>query len=104
MTAPPIDPDLQFDIAEEILVILLGAVRVAVASIILAMGLLFFEFIASLCIDMQKKKKYSHFLKQFMGVLVSALIFLLIFVFIFSWVPVGLYVYIFYGGMTPVAI
>ena len=101
LAAPPIDPDIQFNLVEETFVILLGVVRVAVASVILAMGLLFFEFVASLVIDMQKKKKYSPLLKQFVGVLVAVLVFLLLFIFLFSWVPVGIYVYVFYGGIPP---
>ena len=98
--AVPQGEGLDFDLWENILLVLIGTVRIIVATIILSLVLLFFEFVASITISYQDKKKYSKTIKEFIGVLVACAIFLILFLFVFNWVALGLFIYIFYGGVS----
>ncbi len=113
--AAPMDPDLQYTLGENAIMVLIGAVRVLVAAVILTLIVLFFEFIASLAMDSNiikfgantvKSKKHSSegasMVMQIFGVFVSVVIFLILFLFIFAWVPLGLVVFIFYGGVKEI--
>ncbi len=96
-----IDPEITYDFFESITIFLISAVRIVIASVILALVLLFFEFVSSLVISMQEKKDYPLIAKEFIGILVSSAIFLLLFLFVFDWAALGLFFYIFYGGIRP---
>jgi hypothetical protein len=115
LSAPPMDPDLQYTLGENALLVGIGLVRVLVAAVILTLIVLFFEFIASLAIDSniiklgannQKSRKQSKegasMVMQLFGVFVAVVIFLILFLFLFAWVPLGLTVFIFYGGVKEI--
>jgi hypothetical protein len=84
--------------------IIFDAVRVFIASFIIALIFLLVEFISSSAISYQKEKKYSELAKQFIGILFGVAIILIIGLLFFDWVPLGLFVYIFYGGVNPVPV
>ncbi len=100
--AQPQDPELETTFIENILLIVYDSVRIIVASIIIALFLLFFEFVASMGIDLQEKKKYAPIFKQFLGVAVACAVFLLLMLFVFDWVPLGLFIYVMYGSIQPI--
>jgi len=113
--ASPIDPDLQYNLGENALMILIGVVRVLISAVILTLVLLFFEFIASLVMDSniiksngknRKSRKQgpqgASLVMQVFGIFVSVVVFLVLFLFLFSWVPLGLVVFIFYGGVKEI--
>jgi len=100
--APVRDPEIEYDLFENILLILIACVRVFVISVILALTLLFFELVASLFMtvkETRKSKKKSSWIKQFIGVLIASIVFLFLLLFLFSWVPLGLFVFLFYGSL-----
>lgn len=102
--APVFDLELQPTIMDIFLAIVFDAVRVFIASFIIALIFLLVEFISSSAISYQKEKKYSELAKQFIGILVGVTIVLAIGLLFFEWVPLGLFVYIFYGGVNPVPV
>jgi hypothetical protein len=115
LSAPAMDPDLQYTLGENALMIGIGLVRVLISAVILTLIVLFFEFIASLAMDSnliklgssnQKSRKQSKegasMVMQLFGVFIAVVIFLLLFLFLFSWVPLGLSVFIFYGGVKEI--
>ncbi len=73
--------------------------RIILAAVILSLIMLFFEFLVSLFLDMQDEKKYNLLLKEVIAVLGSTAIFIFLLLFVFDWVPLGLYVFIFFGGV-----
>ena len=93
-------PEIEYDIFENLILVGMGAVRIAIATLILSLFLLFFEFVSSFTTDLLEKKEWPMISKEFIGVLVACLIFLILFLFIFSWAAIGLFVYIFYGGVS----
>ena len=93
----PVDEDSQLTLAENIGVILLDTLRIAVSALIIALSLLFFEFIASLAISAQKKRNYNVLIKQLVGVFCAAALFLVLVLFFFEWAPLGLFIFTFYG-------
>jgi len=93
-------PEIEFDIIENLVLIGMGTVRIAVAALILSLFLLFFEFISSLVVDMLEKKEWPEISKEFIGVLVASIIFLILFLFLFSWAAFGLFIFVFYGGVS----
>jgi hypothetical protein len=101
LTAPARTPELEYDFIENILMILIAVVRIGIATVMLSFFILFFEFIASLVTDALKKKDWHNVVKEFVGVLIAAFVFLVLFLFIFNWAAFGLFVYIFYGGVSP---
>ena len=100
--APLRDPTTEYTFIENVVLVLIAMPRIIVSSIILAFLFFFFELVASLFMgkeDTSKNKKKSRgWAKEFYGIMISSLIFLLIFLFIFSWVPLGLFIYIFLGS------
>ena len=86
-----------YDIFEQLLMILVALVRIIIVTIILSFLLLFFEFVSSFVVESLGKKEYSINTKEFIGIFVSSIIFLILLLFFFSWVPLGIFVYIFYG-------
>jgi len=100
--APIRDPEIEYTLIENILLVLIACIRIFVASIILSLILLFFELVASLFMtvkETRKSKKKASWVKQFIGVLIASIVFLFLFIFIFNWVPLGLFVFIFYGSL-----
>jgi len=93
-------PELEYTIFENLLLVGLGVIRIAITTLILSLFLLFFEFISQITVDLLEKKEWSITIKEFIGVLVAALIFLIVFLFIFSWAAFGLFIYVFYGGVS----
>ena len=93
-------PALEYDIVENIILVGLGTIRIAVTTLILSLFLLFFEFVSSLTVDLLEKKEWPEISKEFIGVLVASLIFLILFLFLFSWAAFGLFIYVFYGGVS----
>ncbi len=115
LKAAPIAPELEYTLGENALLLAIGLVRVLIASVILTLALLFFEFIASLAMDSKiinigaknvHSKKHGEesasIVMQFFGVLVTVVIFLILFLFVFQWVPLGLVVFMFYGGVKEI--
>lgn len=100
INAAPLDADLQLDLFERILIIGVDAIRVFIGAFILAMIILFMEFVSSMAISYQKKYKYSELIKQFAGILFGVAVMAVLLLFFFDWVPLGLFVYIFYGGLS----
>ena len=98
------DVELQYNVFENLAMVGIDLVRIIVATLLLTFALLFFEFLASFAIQLQEKKKYSVYAKQFLGVLLAVIVFLLLYLFVFNWVGVGLFVYIFYGGVNPLPV
>ncbi|MBT4192616.1 MAG: hypothetical protein HOE11_04875 [Candidatus Diapherotrites archaeon] len=102
--AQPMDVALALTLGEQFLLTLGDLARVVIASVILALALLFFEFLTGFVTDLQEDKEYSKTIKQIIAVLISAVLFLLLLFFFFSWAPLGLVVYVFYGGIKPIPI
>jgi hypothetical protein len=102
--AGPMDVNLALTFVEQIMLFLNDLVRIVIASVILALALLFFEFLTGFVTDLQEKKEYSETLKQIIAVLVASAVFLVLLFFFFSWAPLGLFVYIFYGGIRPIPV
>ena len=100
INAAPLDVDLQLDLFERIAIIGMDAIRVFIGAFILAMVLLFMEFVSSMAIAYQKKYEYSELIKQFVGILFGVAVMAILLLFFFDWVPLGLFVYIFYGGLS----
>ncbi len=99
-SASPTEPELAYDFFETSLMLALGAIRILFVSIILSLVVLFFEILSSFVVDQQEEKKYSPILKNFFGIFVSSMVFLFLLFFIFDWVPLGIFVYIFYGSLS----
>ncbi|MFA5764031.1 MAG: hypothetical protein WC915_04420 [archaeon] len=91
----PQEAELEYTAFEYVLMVGIALIRILVATIILSLALLFFEFLSSITISMQKKG--SVFVREIISVIVTSAIFLFLFLFFFSWTAVGLFVYIFYG-------
>ena len=92
-------PDLSYDFFESIILLGVATIRIVIATIILSLVLLFFEFVASFIIDLQREKEYSVTIKEIIGIGASCALFLILLLSIFSWVPLGLFVYVFYGNI-----
>ncbi len=116
ISAPMSDPSLSFNAFENLAIFFIALPRVIITSIILTLLLLFFEFFASFVMELvpQSKKKLTamkktpHFkagempiFSQILGVVSSCALFLLLYFLLFDWVPLGLFVYLFYGGISP---
>jgi len=99
--APPIDPEVRFNIIDDFVVILIASVRIVVASMILSLIFYFFELLASFVMEATQKKGKSSFNSQIIGISVSACVFLILVLFVFNWALLGLFIYVFYGGVNP---
>ncbi|MDD3083429.1 MAG: hypothetical protein PHP82_00200 [Candidatus ainarchaeum sp.] len=96
----PTEPELEYNFLEFFLMICLALIRILIVTIILSIVLLFFEFFSSFIIENQKEKQYSDIIKIFIGIFSSVSLFLFLLFFFFNWVPLGLFVYIFYGVVS----
>ncbi|MFA6269529.1 MAG: hypothetical protein WCW13_06365 [archaeon] len=105
LSAPAMDPALDNTLIDYAVLIISAIPRVLIASLILSLLLLVFELIASFFMVKKEarrsKKTQSLLVNQIVGVVVSCAIFLLLLLFIFDWVPLGLFIYIFYGSIEP---
>jgi hypothetical protein len=105
VSAVPRDPDLDYDFLDNVLLILASSGRIIVSAILLSFVLLFFEMIASFSMGIGEhrrgKKQRNELLTQAVGIGIMSIIFLLLLLFVFDWVPLGLFVYIFYGSLNP---
>lgn len=99
--ALPIDPEVKFNLIDDLVVIIIASVRIIVASMILSLIFYFFELLSSFVMDATQRKGKSSFTSQIIGVSVSACIFLVLVLFVFNWALLGLFIYIFYGGVNP---
>ncbi len=98
--APLRDPETEYTIFENISFVLIAMPRIIISSIILSFLFFFFELVASFFMGKEESKRKSRsWAKEFYGIVVSALLFLLLFLFVFSWVPLGLFIYIFLGSV-----
>jgi len=93
-------PELEYDIFENIMLVGLGIIRIAITTLILSLFLVFFELLDTLIIELIKDKGWSDIVKEFVAVLIVCFIFLVLFLFLFSWAAFGLFIYIFYGGVS----
>jgi len=93
-------PELEYDLIENLLFIGMGAIRIAITALILSLFLLFFELIHSLIVELLEKKEWSITVKEFVATLIVCFIFLILFLFLFSWAAFGLFIYVFYGGVS----
>ncbi len=98
--ATPIDPELSNTIIDHVLLILQDLVRIIVATIILSLILLCFEFLSGVIFDLLKDKDYSVTVKEIISISISCIVFLLLFLFVFNWALLGLFIYIFFGGVA----
>ncbi len=107
LSAPARDPSIEYSLIDNLLFILIASVRILIASVILGLFLLFFELIASLFMsgrgveNARKKKVTNNWVNQFIGIVIASAVFLILILFIFDWVPLGLFIYVFYGAVKP---
>ncbi len=99
--AKPIDPEVQYTLIDDLIIIAFASVRIIVASIIAAFLFFFFELVASFAMDSQLKKGKSELYSQFFGVLVSCAVALVLILFVFGWALLGFFIYVFYGSVNP---
>lgn len=102
--ARPMDPEVQYNIVDDILVILFASVRIIVASLIMTFLLLFFELVTSFFIDQKLSKGKSKLLSEFYGIVITCAIALILFLFIFNWAILGFFIYIFYGSVNSLPV
>jgi hypothetical protein len=102
--AKPIDPEIQYNIIDDLVVILFASVRIIVASLITTFLLLFFELTASFFMDMQIEKGKSKLFSEFFGIVITCAIALVLFLFIFNWAILGFFIYVFYGSIAPLPV
>jgi len=97
--APLRDPQIEYNFLENIVLVLIAMPRIIISSIILSFLFFFFELIASFFMGKEEsKRKPRGWAKEFYGIMISSLLFVLLLLFIFSWVPLGLFIYIFLGS------
>ncbi|VVB74809.1 Uncharacterised protein [uncultured archaeon] len=105
ISAIPRDPDLDYNIFENFTLLFAASGRLVVAAILTSFILLFFEMIASFFMgsnDSRKgKKERNELVSQAIGILIMSAVFILLLLFVFDWVPLGLFIYIFYGSINP---
>jgi membrane protein insertase Oxa1/YidC/SpoIIIJ len=104
-SAPEIDPELSYNVVDYAYQIFFALPRIFIATLIVSLLLLFFEFLGSFFLANEEEKrgkgKSSPWISQFVGIAFTCAIFLLLFLFVFNWVPFGLFLYIFYGTISP---
>ncbi|MDD3159821.1 MAG: hypothetical protein PHQ98_02545 [Candidatus ainarchaeum sp.] len=93
-----VNPDLAYTLVENIFMVLSGVFRILLISIILSLVFLSIELFYSVVFDVLKKNISNELIRKFISSIITIAIFMLIFVFFFSWVPIGIFVYVFYGG------
>jgi hypothetical protein len=97
--APLRDPETEYTFFENVMLVLTAVPRIFIASLILSFLMFFFELLASFFMGANEGKVLRGWGKEFYGIAVSSLVFLLIFLFVFNWVPLGLFIYIFFGSV-----
>jgi hypothetical protein len=96
--APFRDPAIEFDVFENILLVLLAVPRMLITAIITSGFLLFFELLASMFMKSEKK---GTIFGEFKGIIVSSAVFIILFLFVFDWAALGLFIFVFYGYIKP---
>ena len=104
LLAKPIDPEVQYNIVDDLVVFLFASVRILVASLIATFLLLFFELVASFFIDSQLEKGRSKLFSEFFGVVIACAVALILFLFVFNWAILGFFVYVFYGSISSLPV
>lgn len=107
--SPNRGPELDYTVAENALILLFGVGRIIVASVILAIVLLFFEMLNSFITEANllgpksssRKPKEPELLSQLVAVFITSAIFLVLLLFLFDWAILGLFVFVYYGQVTP---
>lgn len=116
LDAPLREPGLEYDFFENVLLVLIAVPRIFISALILSLVFFFFELIASMFmrkeeidsiqpIKIKTRKKQvssSNWLDEFKGIAISSLVFLILLLFVFNWVPLGLFIYIFYGSLSQI--
>jgi hypothetical protein len=95
-----VDVELTPTLFEHVSFILFDAVRIVISSIIISLTAIVFEFIAGFAVDIQEEKEYSKTIKEIIGIMISLLVFLVLFLFIFNFAFLGMFIYIFFGGVS----
>ncbi|HNV01277.1 MAG TPA: hypothetical protein PKK60_02500 [archaeon] len=98
--AKPIDPEIQYNLVDDFVIVLLASVRILVASIIASFLFLFFELITGFFMEVQLSKGKSNLFSQFYGILVACFVALILFLFVFNWAFLGFFIYVFYGSIN----
>lgn len=99
LDAPLRDPETEYTIFENVMLVLIAVPRMIIASVILSFLFLFFELVASMFMgEVSKKKSSRGWGKEFFGISISSLLFILLLLFVFQWVPLGLFIYVFFGS------
>jgi hypothetical protein len=108
LNAPIRDPEMEYTLVDDLLMILIASLRIAVTSIILGLFLLFFELVASLFMESKESKASrrakntkNNWVKQFTGIVISSALFLVLFLFVFNWAFFGIFLFVFYGYVNP---
>ena len=99
LDAPLRDPETEYTFFENVMLVLIAVPRMLIASIILSLLAFFFELVASFFMEDVKHKKKRSWVGEFRGIVVSTFVFLILFLFVFNWVPLGLFIYIFFGSV-----
>jgi len=110
-SAPARDPDLEFNLFENLGRIAISAGRILIVAVILSAFLLFFELVASMFMgkkgakvqevkSSKKSKSSSNWIAEFIGIIVASALFLILILFVFDWAIFGLFIFIFYGSVS----
>lgn len=101
LDAPLRDPETEYNFFENVMLVLIAVPRILIASIILSLLAFFFELVASFFMGEKSKGKKNSWIREFRGIIISSFLFLILFLFLFNWVPLGLFIYIFFGSLKP---
>jgi len=103
--AIPRDPGLDYDVLDNVLLVLSASGRLIISALLLSFILLFFEMIGSFFMSTKESKRGNkrreELIPQATGLLIMSAIFIILLLFVFDWVPLGLFIYIFYGSLNP---
>lgn len=100
MLERPVDPELAHTMVEIILFILVDSVRIVVASFIIALSFLLFEFLFGVIFDLLEDTDYSDTVKELIAITLVCALFLFLILFVFNWAIIGLFIYVFFGGIS----
>lgn len=98
----PVDEEAQLTIFENMGIVLFDGARIAFSAVVIALALLFFEFVASLIISVQEKTRSPKLLKQLIGIFGAAALFLVLVLFFFDWALLGMFIFTFYGKIKAI--
>ncbi|MFA6319587.1 MAG: hypothetical protein WCX66_01540 [archaeon] len=99
LDAPLRDPETEYTFFENVMLVLIAVPRILISSIILSLLAFFFELVASFFMGEVRRNKKRDWVSEVKGIMVSTFLFLILFLFVFNWVPLGLFIYIFYGSI-----